>query len=59
MKNLSIPDYVTVRIAHIYNDSSYPMIIRNATMVARFNANRQFFKTGQEDEAIDWLLKDA
>ena len=58
MKKLVMRDDIVVRIAHIYSDSTYPMIVKNATMVARFDVNRQFFQVGEDQEAIDWLLSD-
>lgn len=57
MKELVIRDDVTLRIAHMYSDGIYPMIVKNATLVARFNANRQFFRADQEEQAVEWLLK--
>jgi len=58
MKKLIMRDDIIVRIAHIYSDMSYPMIVKNATMVARFDVNRKFFKVGETQEAIEWLLND-
>lgn len=58
MKKLTVPDGITVRIAHVYSDNSYPMIVKNATLVARFNANRKFFKVGEEQQAIVWLINE-
>lgn len=56
MKGLQVRDDVTLRIAHIYDDAIYPTIVKNATLVARFNANRQFFRADQKEQAVEWLL---
>lgn len=58
MKRLVLREDIIIRIAHIYNDVSFPMIVKNATMVARFDVNRKFFKVDEAQEAIDWLLND-
>lgn len=57
MKGYKIRDDVTLRVAHLYSDSIYPMIMKNATMVARFDASRQFFKVNEKAQAIEWLLE--
>ena len=56
MKGLVVRDDVTLRIAHLYSEGLYPTIVKNATLVARFNANRKFFNADEEDRAIAWLL---
>ena len=57
MKGLALRDDIFLRIAHLHNDSTLPRIVKNATIVARFNVNREFFEN-DEEQAIEWLLQD-
>lgn len=57
MKSFKVPNTVKLRVAHIYSDMSYPMIVKNATLVSGLNANRKFFQAGEEKQAMDWLLE--
>lgn len=56
MKDFKMRGDITLRVAHLYSDTIYPMIMKNASIVSGFNANRQFFRADEEQQAIDWLL---
>ena len=56
MKNFKMRADITLRVAHLYSDGIYPTIMQNASIVARFDANRKFFRANEEQQAIDWLL---
>lgn len=59
MKALTLRDNVAVRIAYLQSDVTLPMIVKNATLVARFNVSRSFFQSNEKQKAIEWLLSDA
>ena len=59
MKTLTLRDDVEVRIAYLQSDVTLSMIVKNATLVARFNVTRNFFESDEEQQAIDWLLSDV
>ena len=58
MKPLVVREDMVLRIAHLYSDNTYPMIVKNASLVARFNANRKFFNMDEEQVALEWLLEE-
>jgi len=58
MKTLTLRDNVVVRIGYLQSDATLSMIVKNATLVARFNVSRKFFEPDEEQEAIEWLLSD-
>lgn len=57
MSSYKLRNDVTLRIAHIYSDFLYPLIMQNVTLVAGVSANRKFFKPSEETSAIQWLLE--
>jgi len=57
MSDFNMRNDVTLRVAHIYSDSLYPVLMRNATLISGMSANRKFFTPGQEADAIKWLLQ--
>lgn len=58
MKDFKMRNDVRLRVAHIYSDTFYPLIMNSVTMSMAMSASRKFFKPDEEDDAITWLLGD-
>lgn len=56
MSQYTLRDDVKLRIAHIYSDSLYPVIMNNVTLVTGVDGNRKYFRPSEEADAIKWLL---
>jgi len=56
MSRYDLSDNITLRVAHIYDDSIYPVIMKNVTLVTGIQADRRYFRPSEESDAIEWLL---
>lgn len=49
---------VQIRVAHLYNDSTFPVMMQNIVMYNRIAGDRRFFKIDEIQAAIEWLCED-
>ncbi|GEM_PF-2506522 len=47
---------VNLKVAYLADDLSLQLIVKSLTISNNIKGNRQFFKSNQEQDAIDWLL---
>jgi hypothetical protein len=43
------------KIAHLHNDATFPVVMKTATVLLRFNHERRFFQSTEKDIALAWL----
>ncbi len=49
---------VNYRTAYLSDDTILPILMKNFVVANRISGNRGFFKSDEEDVAIQWLLDD-
>lgn len=58
LKNFKQREDITIRLAHLYSDTLFPLMMKNITTYNQLNTIRKYFKEDEEQQAIDWLLSD-
>ncbi len=43
------------KIAHLHNDATFPVVMKNATVLLRYNHERRFFRSTDQEAALAWL----
>ena len=50
---------VIYRTAYLSDDTTLPILMKNFVVANRISGNRGFFKSDEEETAIQWLLDDS
>ena len=48
---------VNYRTAYLSDDTTLPILMKNFVVSNRISGNRGFFKSDEEDQALEWLLE--